>query len=81
MSVAEEAIIKSIGSVNAPLEFWGFTNSLRYHTYRLHTPTGIDPTIWTQTLQNMQSGKFNGGNPSAQTAGLVSSFQSKEKTL
>ena len=32
MSVTEEAIIKAKGRVNAPMEFWGCTNSPIYHT-------------------------------------------------
>ena len=37
MSVVEEAIRKAKGRVNAPLEFWGCTNSPINHADRFHT--------------------------------------------
>ena len=49
MSVAEEAIRKATGRVNAPLDCWGCTNFPRYHAYRFHTdrncPNKIDPDV------------------------------------
>ena len=36
MSVAEESTRKATGRVNAPMEWWGFTNSPRYHADRFH---------------------------------------------
>ena len=49
MSVSEEARInKRLGSM-PPLEFWGCTNSLRYHSDRLHIyrncPKIMEPDI------------------------------------
>ena len=47
MIVAEEAIRMATGRVSSPLEFWGCTNSPRYHTDRLRTyrtyPNKMDP--------------------------------------
>ena len=37
MSVAEEAIRKATGRVNAPMECWGCTNYPRYHADKFHT--------------------------------------------
>ena len=37
MNVAEDKIRESTGRVNATLDFWGFTNSPRYHVERFHT--------------------------------------------
>ena len=49
MSVAEEAIRKATGRVNAPMECWGCTNSPIYHAYRFHTyrnfPNKTDPDV------------------------------------
>ena len=47
MRLAKEAIRKATGRVNAPLEYWGCTNSIRYDSYRFHTyrnfPNYMDP--------------------------------------
>ena len=49
MSVSEEAIIKAIDRINAPLECWGFTNYPRYHAEKFHTyrncPNKMDPDV------------------------------------
>ena len=37
MGVDKDAIRKATGKFNAPLEFWGFTNSPRYHAERFYT--------------------------------------------
>ena len=37
MSMAEEAIRNITGMFNAPVEFWGCTNFLRYHVERFNT--------------------------------------------
>ena len=47
MSVSKEAIRKITGRFNTPMEFWGCTNSPRYHADRLHAyrnfPNKMDP--------------------------------------
>ena len=49
MSMVEEAIINATFRFNAPVEFWGCTNSPRYHADRFHTyrncPNKRDPDI------------------------------------
>ena len=49
MSMDEEAIRKSIGRFNTPVECWGCTNSPRYHADRFHTyrncPNKRDPDV------------------------------------
>ena len=49
MIVAEEAIRKSKGRVNAPLECWECKNLPRYHANRFHTymnyPKNTEPVF------------------------------------
>ena len=49
MSVSKEALIKEKVRVNTPLDYWGYTNSLRYHMYRFYTyrncPNKMDPDV------------------------------------
>ena len=53
MSVAEEAIRKSTGRVNAPLELWGCTKYPIYHEDRVHTyrncPNNMDQDVVDRT--------------------------------
>ena len=58
MSVAEEAIRKTIGRVNAPLDFLGITNSPRYHVYRFHAyrecPQKMEPDVVERAKRSIQ---------------------------
>ena len=58
MSVAVEATRKAAGRVNAPLEFWGCTNSHRYHAERFHTyrnfPNNMDSDVSEHTRWSIQ---------------------------
>ena len=58
MSVAEESIRKAAGGFNTPVEFWGCTNSPRYHGDRFHTyrncPNKRDPDVSEQANQSIQ---------------------------
>ena len=49
MSVSKEAIRKIIGRFNTPMEFWGCTNSPRYHADRFYTysncPNKTNPDV------------------------------------
>ena len=58
MSVAEEAIRKEIGRVNAPLEFWCCTNSHIYHAYRFQTyrnlPNNMDLYVADRAKRSIQ---------------------------
>ena len=49
MSVSKEALIKAKGRVDTPLDYWGYTNSPRYHMYRFYTyrncPNKMDPDV------------------------------------
>ena len=49
MSVSEDAIRKSTGRFNTPVECWGCTNSPGYHVDRFHTyinfPNKGDPDV------------------------------------
>ena len=58
MGVAEEAIRKATGRFNTPMEFWGCTNSPRYHADRFHTyincPNKTDPFISERENQSVQ---------------------------
>ena len=64
MSVAEEAIIKSTGSINAPLEFWLCTNPPRYYVDRFHTyknyTNKTDPDVSERTKRSIQ--EYTQGN-------------------
>ena len=58
MNVVKEAIIKSAGRVNAPLDVWGCTNPP--DTMQTgSTPKVTVPTICTKTLRNKQICQFN----------------------
>ena len=58
MSVEEEAIRKVTGRVNAPLEWWGCTNSSSYHVDRLHTysncPNNMYPDMEERAKRSLQ---------------------------
>ena len=56
--MAEEAIRKATGRVNALLECWGCTRSPRYHTYRFYTysnfPNKMDPDMTERAKRSIQ---------------------------
>ena len=58
MSMVEEAIINATFRFNAPVEFWGCTNSPRYHADRFHTymncPNKRDPDVAERENQSIQ---------------------------
>ena len=58
MSVAEEAIRKATGRVNAPLECWECTNSPIYHVDRFHSyrncPNNMDPDVADRVKMSIQ---------------------------
>ena len=58
ISVAEQAIRKATGRVNAPLECWGCTNSPIYHAYRFHTyrncPNNMYPDVAERVKRSIQ---------------------------
>ena len=58
MGVAEEAIRKETGRFNAPLDFWGCTNSPVYHMDRFHTfnncPQNMDPDVAERAKRSIQ---------------------------
>ena len=74
MSVTEEAIQKASGRVNAPLEFWGCTNSPRYHVDKFHTyrncPNKMDPGVADRVKRSIkeyaQRNSAMGGSRSSQ---------------
>ena len=49
MSVAKYSMRKATGGFNAPMEFWGCTNSPRYHVDKFFTfskfPNKMDPEV------------------------------------
>ena len=57
MSVAEEAIRKVVGRVDAPLDCWWCTNPPD-NMQKGSTHTGISPTGWNQTFRSVQSSIF-----------------------
>ena len=54
----EDAIRNATGRLNTPMEYWGCTNSLKYHTDRFHTyrngPNKRDPDVAEQAKQSIQ---------------------------
>ena len=56
--MAEEAIIKPTGTVDAPLDWWGCTNSTRYYADRFHTysnlPNKMDPDVAERVKRSIQ---------------------------
>ena len=58
MSVSEEAIRNATGRVNSSMEYWGCTNSLRYHAERFHTyrnpPNKVDPDVAERARRSSQ---------------------------
>ena len=58
MIVSEQAIINSTGRFNAPLDFWGCTDSPRYHTDRFHAykkfPNKRDLYVAQQSKKSIQ---------------------------
>ena len=58
MSVAEEAIKKATGRVNALLNCWGCTTSPIYHADRFHTyrnsPNKMDPDVSERAKRSIQ---------------------------
>ena len=86
MIVAEEAIRKATGGINAPLEFWGCTNSPIYHTYRFHiyskysnnmdqdVAERVKPSILEYAQRNLSTGGNRGSQGIQYGRGQTSSI-------